>query len=143
MESVRDPNVDPPDHCQVWEAPSHTSSTAGPLTPPSFPQPGESRRYFRWLANQLNSLVGWLVFDNCFGIEARWFTRIYNDPVGNNQRSRIKFILSCSERGLTNPLSRHHFVVEPWMFGRQLPSPASPAHSLFKSPPALLSHTCR
>ena len=72
MESVRDPNVDPPDHCQVWEAPSHTSSTAGPLTPPSFPQPGESRRYFRWLANQLNPLVGWYL--TTVLVEARWFT---------------------------------------------------------------------
>ena len=49
-----------------------------------------------------------------------------------------------SERWLTNPLLRqsgHHFVVEPWMFGRRLPSPASPALSLFSKPPALLSHT--
>ena len=50
-----------------------------------------------------------------------------------------------SERWLTNPLlkqSGHHFVIEPWMFGRQLPSPASPALSLFSNPPALLSQIC-
>ena len=33
MESVRDPNVDPPDRRQVWEAPYHTCSNVRPLTP--------------------------------------------------------------------------------------------------------------
>ena len=46
--AVRDPNVDPTDRRQVWEAPSHTCSTAGPLPPPL--QPGESRRYFRYMS---------------------------------------------------------------------------------------------
>ena len=31
-ESVKDPNVNPPDRHQVWEAPSHTRSKAGSLT---------------------------------------------------------------------------------------------------------------
>ena len=60
MESVRDPNVGPPDRHQVWEASSHTRFTAGPLTPPPKLSPaGGIRRYFRWLENQLNPLVGW------------------------------------------------------------------------------------
>ena len=50
MQSLRHPNVDPPDRRQLWEAPSHTRSTAGPLTPPpAFPSRG----------NQEDTSGGW------------------------------------------------------------------------------------
>ena len=68
MESVRDHNVDPPDRRKVWEAPSHTRSTAGPLTTPP---PQAFPRLFRWLANQLNPLVG--LYLTTVLVEARWF----------------------------------------------------------------------
>ena len=74
MESVRDPNVALPDCRQVWEAPSQYLFYCWTLNPPSFPQPGGSRRYFRWLSNQSNPLVGWYL--TIVLVEARWFTRI-------------------------------------------------------------------
>ena len=91
MESVRDPNVALPDCRQVWEAPSQYLFYCWTLNPPSFPQPGGSRRYFRWLSNQLNPLVGWYL--TIVLVEARWFTRIHSDPDRNSQRSRIMLIL--------------------------------------------------
>ena len=54
MESVRDHNVDPPDRRKVWEAPSHTRSTAGPLTTPppqAFPSRGNQGCSGGWQTN--------------------------------------------------------------------------------------------
>ena len=66
MESVGDPNVDPPDRRQIWETPSNTSSTARPSIPPSFPQPGRAGvvKEILPVVGKPIKPIGWLVSDN-------------------------------------------------------------------------------
>ena len=103
MESVRDPNVALPDCRQVWEAPSQYLFYCWTLNPPSFPQPGGSRRYFRWLSNQLNPLVGWYL--TILLVEARWDS-IHSDPDRNSQ-DHVNFISLLPDHtslNLTSPI---------------------------------------
>ena len=61
MESVRDHNVDPPDRRKVWEAPSHTRSTAGPLTTQLSPAGGI--KVVPVVGKPIKS-IGWFVSDH-------------------------------------------------------------------------------
>ena len=65
MESVRDPNVGPPDRHKVWEASSHTRFTAGPLTPPKLSPAGGIKEILPVVGRLIKS-IGWLVSDNRF-----------------------------------------------------------------------------
>ena len=138
----------------------------------SLSQPGELRTYFKGLANQLYPLVGWYLttfyqdsdlarniqqsrilphfsstslkalFPN--KIPVRVAMLLWSFPVMSahipvsdlSYETAWQDTTWCSERH-----SGNDFVVGPWIFGRWFPSLAACAR-LFKSPPALLLHTC-